>query len=157
MFLNIGPLEMMVILAIAILLIGPARVVQVVRSIGRIAGQLRSMSEEFTSSLQEELSELERAGGEARQAVESIATDAAGVSADATGAGEEAQQALESDVGERPEEAASVEDELKAIGWEARTVAEEITQGLGDLFRREQQAAGSQEGESDEAAEEQRG
>lgn len=53
-FLNVGPWELTVILIIAILLIGPKRVLEVVQSIRRLAGQLRNMSGEFTSLLQAE-------------------------------------------------------------------------------------------------------
>lgn len=54
-FLNVGPWELMVIMIIAILLIGPRRVVEIVQAIRRFAGQLRGMSNEFTSLIHAEV------------------------------------------------------------------------------------------------------
>jgi Sec-independent protein translocase protein TatA len=68
-FLNIGPGEMMAILAIAILVIGPARMVTFARTIGRVLRRMRSISGEFLGSLQEELSETEE---ETRAAIGSL-------------------------------------------------------------------------------------
>ena len=43
-FLNVGPWEVTVILIIAILVVGPKRMVEVGRSIGRAASQMRRLS-----------------------------------------------------------------------------------------------------------------
>ena len=63
-FLNVGPLELTVVLIIAILLIGPRRMVEVTRTIGRVTGQLRRFSDEFISSLQTEVMVTERKPGQ---------------------------------------------------------------------------------------------
>jgi Sec-independent protein translocase protein TatA len=58
-FLNVGPWELMVILIIAILLVGPKRVVEIVQTVRRFAGQLSSLSREFTSIIQAEVQDSE--------------------------------------------------------------------------------------------------
>ena len=54
---NLGPWELVVIVVLAILLVGPKRVLQIIQSIREFAGKLRQMSGEFTSLLQAEVRE----------------------------------------------------------------------------------------------------
>jgi Sec-independent protein translocase protein TatA len=61
-FLNVGPMELMVILIIAIMVVGPKRMVEVIQAIRQFAGQLRSLSGEFTSLIQNEVQAAERGG-----------------------------------------------------------------------------------------------
>jgi Sec-independent protein translocase protein TatA len=61
-FLNIGPMELMVILVIAIMVVGPKRMVETVQAIRRFAGQLRGLSGEFTSLIQNEVQAAQRGG-----------------------------------------------------------------------------------------------
>ena len=68
-FLNVGPWEVTVILIIAILVVGPKRMVEVGRSIGRTARQMRRLSGEFLGTLQAEIDATQQ---EARQALEGI-------------------------------------------------------------------------------------
>lgn len=51
-FLQVGPLELMVILAIAILVLGPQRMLEIIRTLGRWTAQLRRFSQEFASNFQ---------------------------------------------------------------------------------------------------------
>jgi len=74
-FLNVGPWELTVILIIAILLIGPKRMMELARAIGRVTSQLRKLSNEFTASIQAELQATER---ETRQVLEDIVKDEPG-------------------------------------------------------------------------------
>lgn len=73
-FLNVGPFELVMIVLIAILVVGPQRMVELVRSIGRLAGQLRKFSAEFTSMLQAEVlsAEVAETGEETRKTSEDI-------------------------------------------------------------------------------------
>ena len=59
-FLNIGPWELSVILVIAILTIGPKRMVEIIRAIGRITAQMRRLSGEFLGTIQTELRTIEQ-------------------------------------------------------------------------------------------------
>ena len=82
-FLNVGPWELTVVVMIAILMIGPQRMVDLARTIRRYATQLRKLSGEFTSVLQTEIQATEQGArkvlGEMRQVVEE--TQAAAIDA----------------------------------------------------------------------------
>jgi len=54
---NIGPLELMVILAIALLVVGPRRLPEVGRSIGRGIREFRKAQEEVQKTIQSALNE----------------------------------------------------------------------------------------------------
>jgi Tat protein translocase TatB subunit len=59
-FLNVGTWELMFILIIAILVVGPERMVEMARSFGRLSRQLRQMSNEFTATIRAEMAATER-------------------------------------------------------------------------------------------------
>ena len=59
-FLNVGPWELMVILAIAILVVGPRRVAELARTIGRFTAQMRRLSDEFMGAIDTELQDAEQ-------------------------------------------------------------------------------------------------
>jgi sec-independent protein translocase protein TatB len=78
-FLNVGTWELMFILIIAILVVGPERMVEMARSFGRLSRQLRKMSNEFTNTIQAELSATERETRESiGDVVDSITQDKPG-------------------------------------------------------------------------------
>ena len=54
--LGVGPLELIVIMAIALIVVGPERLPEVARSIGKVWRQLHNMSRLVTAQWQEELS-----------------------------------------------------------------------------------------------------
>ncbi len=54
-FLGIGPLELIVVLVIALIVVGPERLPQVARSISKALSELRAMSQDFSAELQREL------------------------------------------------------------------------------------------------------
>jgi Sec-independent protein translocase protein TatA len=118
-FLNVGPMELMVILILAIMLVGPKRVVEVVQTIRRFAGQLRSLSGEFTSLIQREVQAAERGA------------DAA--SADTAGSPDETQDTkrgthgdLQDIVREGIAPIASIQAELRATAQETRQAFENV-------------------------------
>lgn len=53
--MNVGPAEVIVILIIAILVVGPQRMVDLARAMGRLSRQLRDLSNEFVSAIQKEV------------------------------------------------------------------------------------------------------
>ena len=56
-FLNVGPWELTLIIIIAILVVGPKRMVEVTRVLGRTMAQLRRFSNEFLLTLQTEVNQ----------------------------------------------------------------------------------------------------
>lgn len=67
-FLNIGPWELMIITVIAILAVGPKRVVEIARAIGRITSQMRRLSDDFMATIQTEI-QIDEQQEEIHQAV----------------------------------------------------------------------------------------
>jgi len=56
-FLNLGPMEVLVILVVALLVLGPAKLPEAARSAGRTIGELRRMSSGFQAELRDALQE----------------------------------------------------------------------------------------------------
>jgi sec-independent protein translocase protein TatB len=103
-FLNVGPWELAVILIIAILLVGPKRMAEMARTIGRVTSQMRTLSDEFIGVIQAELQETEN---ETHQALDSIGQDvpgpATGILTELEATERETRQVLE-----------NIEDELES-------------------------------------------
>ena len=136
-FLNIGPLELLLIVAIAILVIGPQRMVDIIRTIGRLAGQARKLSGEFLSLIQAESlgTEVSEAKKKARETSEGIAEDLqkpiTNIQSELATLEREARQALEKAVrGEEVKETtASIQAELQAAEQETRQALDKAVTG----------------------------
>jgi sec-independent protein translocase protein TatA len=57
---GIGLPELVVILVVALIVLGPQRLPEVARMLGRAYGQLRRASEEFQNTIRQDLAALER-------------------------------------------------------------------------------------------------
>jgi Sec-independent protein translocase protein TatA len=118
-FLNVGPMELMVILIIAILVVGPKRLVETVQTIRRYAGQLRSLSSEFTTLIQTEVQAAQSGGDPA-------STDAAG----SPEAGQDVEPGTGGDLKDLIREGiapiASIQAELRATAQETREAFESV-------------------------------
>ena len=57
---GIGLPELLVILVLGLLVLGPQRLPEVARTIGRLYGQLRRASEEFQRTIRQDLAAIER-------------------------------------------------------------------------------------------------
>ncbi len=125
-FLNVGPLELTVILVIAILLIGPKRMIQVSRTIGRLTRQLRRYSADFTATLQTEVAATERAAGESpKDVIKSIAEPFTALQAEFGAMQRETRQALTTIVEGTAE---PIQDELEAMEQDTRQALETAAQ-----------------------------
>jgi len=135
-FLNVGPWELTVILIIAILLVGPRRMVEIGRTIGRVTRQLRRFSNEFNSTLQAEVMATEHAAtaGESPQdiikespqdIIKSITEPFTGLQAELQATERETRQALENLIDSTAE---PIQDELQAVERETRQALENAAQ-----------------------------
>ncbi len=57
---GIGLPELLLIMVLALLIVGPQRLPEVARMIGRAYGQLRRASEEFQNTIRQDIASLER-------------------------------------------------------------------------------------------------
>jgi sec-independent protein translocase protein TatB len=76
--LNVGPLELLVVLAVALIVVGPERLPELARSVGRAFRQFREMQDEvrdmvssgMDDEMREAASEFRKAAGTARRATD---------------------------------------------------------------------------------------
>ena len=143
-FFNIGTMELMVIVAIAILVVGPQRLVQVARTIGRLATRMRQISGEFTSIVRSELSELD----EARQEVQAAVSEITGSGGEPRQGGAEVSDAVETTKKEADQSMQSLLDD----GLGLSQIASELRATVSDA-RRFVEKAGEEEAAQAEASE----
>jgi Sec-independent protein translocase protein TatA len=136
-FLNIGPSELMVILAIAILAIGPKRMVEIARTLGRATGKLRKISGEFMAIIQAELQET---GASARELVDGTIAGEAGVEGEVTATGQQAKgtvKSLKEEIGLASLQAELQETERATREFLQKISVEEEEEGEEDLAETE--------------------
>lgn len=148
-FLNVGPWEMTVIFIIAILLVGPKRMVEMARTIGRVSSQMRRMSSEFLSTIRDEVEAVE---ADARQALEGVVQVGEESVAELQATEQETRQVLESIGEDRRRATTSITAELQAVERETRQALGEIVENVGGMVRGEREAR--EEGEDEEASRE---
>jgi sec-independent protein translocase protein TatB len=137
-FLNVGPWELTVIVVIAILLVGPKRMVEMARTIGRVSSQMRRISSEFLGTIRDEVEAVEANAHQALDGAELQATE------------QETRQVLESIGEDRRRATTSIKAELQAVERETRQALEEIVENVGGMVRGEREA--TEEGEDEEAS-----
>ncbi len=118
---NVGVGELIVILIISILVVGPKRTVEIARTLGRISRQLRDLSREFTNALQAEIDATESETGDIGAELRHVADELRVVF---TGAEEEI------DAVER--EAAEIEADLGRVARDAHGTLAKVGRGGPD-------------------------
>lgn len=148
-FLNVGPWELTLILIIAILAVGPKRLVEIARTIGRATSQMRTLSSQFLGQIQAEIDATEQ---EAREALESVARGEqepiATIPEEIQATEKETREALEGIGAERQEADTSIKAELQSLERETRQVMKEIAENVGGIVRGEQGAGEEQDEEA---------
>ncbi|HDQ72456.1 MAG TPA: hypothetical protein ENN19_10210 [Chloroflexi bacterium] len=95
-FLQVGPLELMLVLAIAILVLGPQRMLEITRTLSRWSAQLRRLSNEFTSALQDDILEAEIDKNQTpRELINELVGPIADIQADLQAMEQETRQAIQ--------------------------------------------------------------
>jgi sec-independent protein translocase protein TatB len=133
LFANIGTWELVVIVIIGILVLGPKRVLEFVQSIRRLAGKLRRMSRQFTSMLEQDLQTGEGEAGAAasaesmKETIKESLSPIRAISADVQAAARETRQALQGFVSDELEPAGGqVQAELESTAQQTQRALAEI-------------------------------
>jgi len=121
-FLGIGPAELIFILVIALIVFGPKRLPEIGRTLGKTMREFRSVSEELTSQLREE---LETASKEIEAVSEDVKGTLEAASVEVQPASEEAKSEL---VGSKP-----IQSAIEDVAGDGLQAAEQTSQGAPDV------------------------
>ena len=92
--LNVGPLELFVVLAVALIVVGPERLPELARSIGRALRQLRQVQDEVRDMVSSGIDDdVREAAGDLRRATRDLAR-----AGDVTGTARRARRAVHEEV-----------------------------------------------------------
>jgi len=130
-FLNIGSSELILIIILAILLVGPKRMVELSRMLGRAIGKLRKISGEFQTIIRRELSD---SGASMQQLADGSLVGQAGVEGELSATGGQIKSTVEA----LPEEMglASLQAELQETERATRRFLERVSRDPGDESKR---------------------
>jgi sec-independent protein translocase protein TatB len=130
-FFGIGTGELMVIIAIAILVIGPKRLLEIAQTLGRLTRRGREIWSEVMKTIQTELQETKDAVGE-------IAESGSDLSAEIGATEQETSAAIGGISGKSKETSVDVQTEIKSIGQETQQIVKEVTEGFTSLVMGEE-------------------
>jgi Tat protein translocase TatB subunit len=71
-FLGVGPAELLLIFAIALIVLGPGKLPELARTLGKALRELRRMSLEVTAEFAKELRDMEAISSEVKETTEEI-------------------------------------------------------------------------------------
>jgi len=135
-FLGIGPAELIFVLVIALIVFGPKRLPEIGRTLGKTMREFRSLSEDLTSQLRQELEtaseEMEAVTADVKGTLEAASAEVQAVSEDVKGtlteasaevqpAWEEAKSEL---VGSKP-----IQSAMEDVAGDVLRAAEQAVQG----------------------------
>ena len=98
-FLGVGPAELLLILVIALIVVGPKRLPEISRTIAKTLNDLRAMSQSLTAEWQQELSAVDDLKAGAQQLQQSLAEPFKAVQADVQRTLTEPLKEAQADVG----------------------------------------------------------
>jgi Sec-independent protein translocase protein TatA len=122
-FFNIGTGELMIIIVIAILVIGPKRMLELGQALGRLTRRGREIWSEVLKTIQTELQDTQ-------EAVEEIAAGGSDLTAEVKATGQETNKALQ----KSRAETFNVKTELEEIGRETQQIMKEVTEGFASII-----------------------
>jgi Sec-independent protein translocase protein TatA len=121
-FFGIGTGELFAIIVIAILVVGPKRMLEFGQAIGRLTRRGRQIWGEVMNTIQAELQETQTV-------MQEISSEATSLTSEVESTGETAQAAVK----KSGTSVTDVQTELKTFGQEAQQVMKEVTEGFTDL------------------------
>ncbi len=96
-FFNIGAPELLLILIIALIVVGPRRLPEIARNLGKIMNDLRKMSQEFTTQMMQELNAPAKELEEIKQELEAPAKELREMAKDMNAPAKKNDSAMSSD------------------------------------------------------------
>lgn len=138
-FFNIGTGELMIIIVIAVLVIGPKRMLELGQSIGRLTRRGREIWNEVMKTIQTELQDT-------KEVVEEITAGGSDLAAEVRATGQETDKTLKKDT-------AGVFDmktELEEIGRETQQIMKEVTEGFASIITGQAEPEEDQNEEADD-------
>jgi sec-independent protein translocase protein TatA len=140
-FFNIGTGELMIIIVIAILVIGPKRMLELGQSVGRLTRRGREIWNEVMKTIQTELQDT-------KEAVEELAAGGSDLAAEVRATGQETDKALR----KSKTETFSMKTELEEIGRETQQIMKEVTEGFASIITGQAEPKEDQHEEADDKA-----
>jgi sec-independent protein translocase protein TatB len=128
-FLNIGTGELLLVFVIALIVVGPRRLPEMVRNLGKIMNDLRKMSQEFTTQITQELESPAKELAEVKRELEAPIKELGEITQGLEAPAKESEakgQAKDQVKGETDE----TEDEAREIA--GQSVSEEASKGDQD-------------------------
>lgn len=122
-FFNIGTGELMLIIIIAILVIGPKRMLELGQALGRLTRRGREIWSEVMKTIQAELQDT-------KEAVDEIAASGSDLVSEVKTTGQETEKALQ----KSRTETFDMQAELKELGRETQQVMKEVTEGFASII-----------------------
>ena len=139
LFFNIGTGELMIIIIIAILVIGPKRMLELGQALGRLTRRGREIWSEVMKTIQAELQDT-------KDAVEEIAAGGSNLAAEVKATGQEADKALQ----KSKVDTFDMKSELEEIGRETQQVMKEVTEGFASIITGQAEPEEDQDEEADD-------
>jgi sec-independent protein translocase protein TatB len=122
-FFNIGTAELLLIFVVALIVVGPRRLPEIARSLGKVVNDIRKISKEFTAEMTRE---LEAPTKELTEVTQGLKAPVKGLTKELT----EVTQGLKAPVKELTKELTEVTQGLKAPVKELTKELTEVTQEL---------------------------
>jgi Sec-independent protein translocase protein TatA len=140
-FFNIGTGELMVIIIIAILVIGPKRMLELGQALGRLTRRGREIWNEVMKTIQAELQDT-------KEAVEEITAGGSDLAAEVKSTGQQTGEVLQ----KSRAETFDMRTELEEIGRETQQVMKEVTEGFTSIITGQTEPQKAAAGSGDLAA-----
>jgi Sec-independent protein translocase protein TatA len=138
-FFNIGTGELMIIIVIAILVIGPKRMLELGQALGRLTRRGREIWNEVMKTIQAELQDT-------KEAVEEIASSGSNLVTEVKATGLETNKALQ----KSKAETFDMKTELEEIGRETQQVMKEVTEGFASIITGKAESQEKQDEKADD-------
>ena len=128
-FFNIGTAELLLIFIIALIVVGPRRLPEIARSLGKIMSDLRRMSQEFTTQMAQELNAPAEELSEVKEELKTPAKELSGIAKELRGTTKELSEIAKEPKPHTEVDQHSMTSDLPTQATSDQTFSEEGTSG----------------------------